>query len=66
MLSSPARQGELQMVAQGFVLLGFEYLQGWGTHNLSEHSFLTSLTEKIHFLMFKWNFLDFSCCPLPF
>lgn len=32
MLSSPARQGELQMVAQSFVLVGFEYLQGWRLH----------------------------------
>lgn len=34
------------MVAQGFVLLGFEYLQGWRLHNPSEEAAPVSHNEK--------------------
>jgi len=58
-----SKQGQLEQVAQSHVQLGFEYLQGWGLHNISQQPFPVS--EHLHSLIFKWDFLYFSLCPLP-
>lgn len=70
--SSPmpcSRQGHLQQVAEGYVLLNFYYLQGWtlhiprafrGTHSIFKYPGNTKA-----FSYFKWNFLYFNLCLLP-
>uniref|UniRef100_A0A8B9QH24 Glycoprotein endo-alpha-1,2-mannosidase n=2 Tax=Apteryx owenii TaxID=8824 RepID=A0A8B9QH24_APTOW len=60
-------QGQLEQAAQDHVQLGFKYLQGCGLHSLSRKpvSMFSYPCSKEVFLMFKWNFLCFSLCPLP-
>lgn len=42
-------------VAQGYIWLGFGYLQGWRLHSLFQC--LTTIIVKINFLVFRWNFI---------
>lgn len=57
-----SQQGQPELAAQDHLQPGFEYLQGW---RLLSNSLHTTLTAQKLFLMFKWNFLYFSFCPLP-
>lgn len=41
--------------------MAFEFLQGWRLHNLFQHQ---SCSLGKLFLMFEWNLLCFSVCPL--
>jgi len=69
--SGPTRlpkQAHLQQAAEDFVQAGFEYLQRRRLHNPSlGNLFQGSVTLRVKkfFLMFSWNFLHFSLCPLP-
>lgn len=50
-----SKQGWLELVAQGHVKVGFQYLQGWRLGNLLQC--LTTLRKKNEFLIFS----EFSC-----
>jgi len=68
--SSPTpllKQGLLQQAAQDHIQVGFEYLQRRRIHNPSVLPVQCSVTLKVKkfFLVFRWNFLCFSLCPLP-
>jgi len=57
--SSPTtlpKQGHPELAVQDHVQASFEYLQRRRLHNLRVKKF---------FLMFRWNSLCFSLCPLP-
>ena len=55
------KQGHLQQAAQDRVQVGLEYLQ---RRRLQGQGSVT-LRGKKFFLLFSWNFLCFSLCPLP-
>jgi len=57
------KAGSLLQVLLGHVQLDAEHLLGWRLHNLTEQH-VPTLTVKI--VMFKWNFLCFNLCLLPF
>ena len=62
------KQGHPQQAAQHRVQPGLEYLQRRRLHNLPLGSLgqgSITLRGKKFFLMFSWNFLCSSLCPLP-
>jgi len=61
------KQGHLQQVPQDCVQAGLEYLQRRRIHNPLGSLFQGSVTIQVKkfFLVFRWNFLCFSLCPLP-
>jgi len=69
-LSSPTpllKQGHLEQAAQDHIQVGFERLQQRRHHNPFGQPVPVFHTLKVKkfFLMFTWNFLCFSLCPLP-
>jgi len=67
--SSPThlpKQSHLEQAAQDFVQVGLEFLQRRRLHNVPGQS-VPGLhhPQSEFFLMFRWNFLCFSLCPLP-
>jgi len=61
------KQGHLKQVAEDLIQVGFEYLQRRRIHNPFGQpvAMLCHPQRKKFFLMFRWNFLCFSLCPLP-
>lgn len=50
------------------IQMALDYLQGWRLHNIlnkPEPMLPHPHSKKMCFLMFRWNLLYFSLCPLP-